>query len=368
MRKLIWTLVVLIVVAVFGTRGWYLYTQKQQENKILKIGVLTVLSGPVAQSGVEALNGAILAAEKLNLSADRKVKLLVEDGKAVAKDAVSAFNKLLLSKVDAAIVVGDVQIAPVFPLINERALPTVATGMGSVGFLDQNIKRHVIHISPSNYECSYAVGQYAKENLALERVAVLQMKSIFGDEGAKGFIKGYGEPIIAESFKMDELDMRVPVLKVLDVKPDGIYITGFGASYVSAIKRLREYGFDGVILSEPAIINNISMFNPTELAKGVIFADTKDLKDNSNFLEFYNMYKKRFGEEPTSLSTQGYDAVQLLYNASQDETHSLNDALAATKEVNTYLGKLHVKSNGKAVFKLVIKQMQPDGTAKVVKE
>ncbi len=369
MRKLIWTLVIVAIVAIFGGRAWYLYQHKETGDNVVKIGLLSTLSGEFAGMGEELNNGAILAAEEINQEPNNtKIKLQIEDGKAVPKEALSAFNKLLFSKIDAAIVAGDNQILPVAPRINEEKIPTIVTAVGSLGYLEQNKDKYMFHFSPSNYYCSYIVGQYAKDELSLNKVAILQMDSIFGKEGTKGFIDGYKQqPVIMEQFQANE-EPRATVLKVLDTKPDGIYITGYGPSYISAIKRLKEYGFEGVILSEPAVSNLISGFNPREIASGIIFAEAKDLKSNPVFAKFNEKYTKRFGKSPTTVSAQGYEAVYMLSKAQKYNPQQIQVGLAQIQEFDTLLGKVHFLNDGNSTFDLAIKQMQPDGTAKVIKE
>ena len=45
MKKLIWGLVIVAVVAVFGGRAWYLHKQAEQNKDAIKIGVVVPLSG-----------------------------------------------------------------------------------------------------------------------------------------------------------------------------------------------------------------------------------------------------------------------------------------------------------------------------------
>ena len=369
MKKLIWGLVIVAVGAVFGSRAWWLYQHRETENNALKIGLLTVQSGQYAQMGQEVNNGAILAMEEINSQTNTKIQLLLEDSKAVSKDALNAFNKLLFSNVKAAVVVGDNQILPTAHLIDEKGLPTVVVATGSIGYLKQNNKHYMYHFSPSNYSCSFSVGKYAKDVLNLKKVAVLKMNSVFGEEGAKGFADGYGQsPMVTEEFKMDEQDAKNSVLKILDSNPDGIYITGYGASYVSAIKRLKEYGFSGKILSEPAISNLVASFNPIKMVDGILFAEAKDLTTNSNFALFSKNYEKRFGQKPTAMSAQGYEAVRLLYNAYQANPENIQAGLIGIKEFDNLFGKVTFSDDGNSSFEMSIKQMQPDGSAKIVKE
>ena len=77
MRKLIWGLVILVVVGVFGGRAWWLYQHRETENNALKIGLLTIQSGQYSQMGKEVNNGAILAMEEINSQTNTKIQLFL---------------------------------------------------------------------------------------------------------------------------------------------------------------------------------------------------------------------------------------------------------------------------------------------------
>ena len=77
---------------------------------------------------------------------------------------------------------------------------------------------------------------------------------------------------------------------------------------------------------------------------------------------------KRFGKTPTAISAQGYGAVYLLAEAQKRNPENIQAGLASIKEYDTLLGKVHFLNDGNSTFDLAIKQMQPDGTAKIVKE
>ena len=139
MKKLIWTLVILVVVAVFGGRAWYLHKQAEQNKDAIKIGVLGVLSGPYAFIGSEFNNGVTLAIEELKeKNPDLSLVLTIEDGKGKTKEAISSYNKLLFDKIDVAMVMGDNQVPVVAPLVVENTIPTIGTIVGTQNFLEQN--------------------------------------------------------------------------------------------------------------------------------------------------------------------------------------------------------------------------------------
>ncbi len=57
MKKLIWGLVIVAVVAVFGGRAWWLYQHRETDTNVVKIGVLTDLSGFSSGTGHDTLVG-----------------------------------------------------------------------------------------------------------------------------------------------------------------------------------------------------------------------------------------------------------------------------------------------------------------------
>ena len=66
----------------------------EQNNKVSSLGLVASLSGPAAQYGKWAQNGALLSIEDLE-SKGKKLELFIEDDKTSPKDAVLAFRKLI---------------------------------------------------------------------------------------------------------------------------------------------------------------------------------------------------------------------------------------------------------------------------------
>ena len=369
MKKLIWTLVILVVVGVFGGRAWYLHKQAEQNKDAVKVGLLSVNSGQYAQMGHDFNNGSILAIEELNAQSDKKMELIIEDGKAVAKEAINGFNKLLFHNVDAAIVIGDIQMPPVAPLVAEHKIPTVMTIMGNTAYLKHNQGRYMYQIWPANYGFCHTIGEYAKNELKLDKVAVIKMGSIYGQDGAKGFLDALGKPaVIVEEFKPDATtDLRPMVLKVLATNPDAIFVTGHGKAYSTVINHIKEYRFNGTLLTDSAI-NEIQHIENIKDIGGIIFAEIDDYDNLPAYIEFSKRYEKRFNKKPTLESVFGYDSVRLVYEGIKRNPKDIRAGLESIEEFDTMSGKMKLMEDGGSIFHLSIRQMQSDGTAKVIKE
>ena len=102
---------IVILVAVFGGRAWYLNQHKEIDDNVVNIGVLIPLSGITAQDGLDALAGIKIAQEEINKSSDYKFKinLLIEDNKHSVPSTLSAYHKIN-DKSSALIVFGCVPI------------------------------------------------------------------------------------------------------------------------------------------------------------------------------------------------------------------------------------------------------------------
>ena len=195
MRKLIWTLVIVAVMAVFGGRAWYLHQHREIRDNVVKVGVLSFLTGQYAKMGQDMTNGIILASEEINTSLDyngTQIQLVIEDGKGIAKDSVNAFNKILFHNVQALIAMGDNQVPPVAPLIVQNKLPTVVTSCYNNEPVKQNKpEKYMYKNSYPLGKFSEWFGEYAAQRLNLKTISILPVKTFFGQESANNFKKGF---------------------------------------------------------------------------------------------------------------------------------------------------------------------------------
>ena len=370
MKKLIWGLVIVAVVAVFGGRAWYLYQHRAQGENIVKIATAPGLSGQWAFIGQEYANGVKLAVEEIN--AQQKgftIDLTIRDTKPTAKDSMNTYSLFISQNIDAFLVMGDNQTPAVAPVVIREKKPAVATIVGTQGFLEQNKDKTYLFLNwPSSYVGSTYVGQFAKNDLKLERVALFHMTGPLGEESAKGFREGFGkEYIVEEKFREQDMDLKSQVAKILYHNPDGVFVVGYGAGLTAAFNQLKEAQYKGVILSD----NKAGDTNTKAVVKdlsNIYYYDTADV-DNELSKHFRETYQKRFGEEPSEFAKTGYDSAMRVVKAIELKgKDNIREGLAELKEMDTTSGHLKFLPNGAVEFPLVIKQMQSDGTAKIVKE
>ena len=362
MNKLLTAIGVVFMVAIAIVVAVHLASEK----KAVRIGVLSFLTGTYAQMGNDLANGILLASEVYRDESDEEkinVELKIEDGRGESKTSATAFARLQLWGMDAAIVAGDNQVPTVAPIIARDKIPTVTTIMSNSKALEYNSKdvwifRDWISVTA----LSETMANYASEKLGLSKVALLKMRSEFGDEAEKSFVSTFakrrGTVALVESFNELDTDAKPIILKAINSNADAIYVAGYGVCYGIVINQIRECGFKGPILTVDAVMNpetksQIKDFHDIYFVR---FVEPTD----SGYESFKAKYKKRFAREASVYSAYGYDAFNILISGFKGEKTSANDIRDRIKGravYNTLLGQVSFKSNGDCSIPLVVQKM-----------
>lgn len=370
MKKLIWGLVIVAVVAVFGGRAWYLHKQSVAEKDVVKIGALVPTSGFMAFEGQNVVNALNLLVEKMNAKRDVKIKIVYEDDKYTSKDSVSAFRKLQSQGVDLYFVYGDLPAKAIVSIAQEQKMPLFAMAESK----ELNDSPVVVNLSPSSTDWTNSISGFVNETLKPQNVVIVHQKDMAHVESTKRLkdkFKDTVQVINSEQFDPNVLEVRPLVSKVLNYKPDVVIVLGYGSTYVAILNTIREQGFTGTIVSDL----NVSSIKQ-ELAKtpyplywtDTIFDDNTEIAEMNEFL---TEFKEKFGGKPSTFTMMSYVGVQSIINAIQTAEYKPMDIyenIQQTRNLKTVLGPVSIDKDKWMKLPIVIKQMQADGTAKVVKE
>ncbi|MBE6446726.1 MAG: ABC transporter substrate-binding protein [Alphaproteobacteria bacterium] len=365
MRKLIWTLVIVVLVAVFGGRAWFLHKQANTEKDVVKIGLILPLSGDASRDGQEALLAAKMAQDEINQASTNKVILKSEDSKYASKTAISAFNKLYGEGVDSVIVFGDVPSLAVIPLLKDSSVPMAAmAGDAPIPSMSPWVFQALIPIK----QIATTVSNYLVGNLKLKKIALLYVKCPGGEQFVSDFRneteKLGGQISAEESFRMGDMDTKAQITKILTTNPDAIFVYGWGPGYVSALNYLKQMRYAGTIMTDFNIVPNTNIL--VKKGKDILYLDL-NAKENG----FAERFHEKHGVYPNIFTTFIYESVRVFANstkAGQTKEMTRNN-LVNQKGFATSIGNISFDNDGNIYgIETVIKQMQPDGTAKVIKE
>ena len=367
MKKIIITICVLAVIALFGGRAWHLHKTSEQYKDAIKIGVVVPLSGFDEDLTNRIVSTLKIATEELTKDKPYKIQYLFEDGKYTAKDSISAFNKLKASNPKALIVFGDLPAFALRPLINEAKIPTISLILGDSKLPSQS--PYIFRVLISTEDSAVKLADFVTNTLKKNEVAILKAKNNFGDDFAYEFKKYYGnlggKILIEESFDILSMNVRPQALKILDKNPDVIALFGFGPGYVAAFNQLAEQGFKGDFITDYCVSDESVWKNVHNKTAGTYYTvadyDVNDM--NPNYLE---KYRAKIGADPDIYATQSYIAVTVLLQALKNED-DLQQGFYDIQNFPTLMGTISYDKDGEPHPPIVIKQMQSDGSSKVIK-
>ncbi len=199
----------------------------KKEEKDIKIGVISSLTGTVAPYGERAWEGIQLATDEINQTGGingKTIKLLLEDDKSSANDAVFAFKKLIdIHKVPVIIgPVGSSQAMACAPIANEKKVVEFSPAAATPLFTDTG--DYTFRNRASAALEVEVMADIAYKNLGLRKIAILYINNDVGTGFYPVFKKRFefngGAIAGIESFDQGSADVRTQLIKLRSLNPD----------------------------------------------------------------------------------------------------------------------------------------------------
>ena len=350
--------------------------QAAQEAGPIVLGTLGSLTGSEASFGTVVRDGIQFAIEEANAAGGvrgRKVELRSYDTQGRIEESVAA-AKRLLTQDRVVLLLGDVtssgslaiadavQAARV-PMVTPSATHPDVTKQGDYIF-------RTCFIDPFQ---GGAMARFARENLKLERVAVLHdarnASSLGLSEAFQEAFKQRGGSVVAvESYSKGDNDYRAPLLAVKKVKPQALYLPGFYSEVGVIARQARELGMTQPLLGGDGWESDRIFALAGGALEGAYYS-SHYAEDNPapELQRFITAFRARYGRPPEAASALGYDAARValaaIAKAEPLSGPAIRDALAATKDFPGATGTLSLDANRNPVKPAVILTLR-DGRRK----
>ena len=375
-KTILWVVIVIVVIA--GV--WYTYNKNLSEKNVIKIGVISPITGNASSYGDPAAKAIVLAAEEINNKGGingKKIKLIIEDGKCDAKEAVNAANKLI--NIDGVkIILGghcSSESLAIAPIVNEKKVLQLATITSSNKYTQAG------DYSFRNWPSSdYYVGKLGDVayQYGARKIAVLYEQKDFPvavvESFRKTFTKNEGQIILEQSFGSSENDFRSYLTKI---KQKGnqvdslLFASQSENSAISFFKNLKELGMiNQYKLFGNDVVALKKVFDETGgLNKNVITTDTYVNPENPLTKQMLEKYKEKYGEYPQTnyfYVASSYDGLMLIKDAilscnSSENIDCLKNFLYNTKNWIGTSGKITFDENGDAITQVGIHYFDDNG-------
>ena len=216
----------------------------------IKIGVVNMLTGPLAEGGSFQVNGLQLALEDVNKAGGilgRPVELRTEDNASTNPGTVLAFSKLFTDPAIKAIVgpIASTQIQAASPAIAKAGIPTMIGGTDPS--LTHVNNKWVFRARPNDLYSSKVIADFGVNTLKLKKWAIVHATDAFGQGGAKALTEALQAlgvtPILDQGYTSNSQDFTPIVLAIKKSGADvlGTYMT-IPADQAIFAKQLRQLG------------------------------------------------------------------------------------------------------------------------------
>jgi branched-chain amino acid transport system substrate-binding protein len=333
----------------------------------IELGAVVFLTGPQAALGQEVKGGLDLAADQINQGGGingRKVKLVYEDSKDEAKEAISAFRRLTDRGIPAIVVTGDVVSLQLSPFAAEKKLPMVAIVAAGP---DIPKKDTVFRVWLQATRQGDLMGQYAGATLRLKSVSGLRINNEFGDASFGAFRSAFektgGKVAAVETFGVVDRDVRNQITKIKASNPQAIFLTGFGDGYGACVKQLRESGYTGILLTDATL--SIPFFTqqtmPANEGAYVVTTVYDEHSTEPKAVDFSKRWRDKYNSTPSFVGAFAYDSLQLLAESMRKNgasSEQIRQGLQGIEGLDGAVGRMRFLDSGELQFPLVIKKVQ----------
>ena len=310
----------------------------------LRVGFLTVLTGPLAAGGKQQEEGAALfLKERGGMIAGRKVELITQDTAGQPALAKTKTQELIeRSKVHVSI--GPLATNEALAMdgyVRDAKVPLITTtSSATVDLKSRQPNPYVLHAFGTAPQVTYPLGDYAAKTLGYKKVAIVAEDFTYGHEGAGGFhlaFEAAGGKIVQKLWPPLNAPEYAPYLAQIKPDVDAIYMGFAGSNPLRFLKQFSDYGLKGKI----AVLGNTTSTDEGILkvmgdeAVGVVtagwYAAGLNTPDNKKFVTAINTEYKH---DPGFYTAGPYTALLIIEEALKTTGGKTDDAAAFLKAMH----------------------------------
>ncbi|HXJ50731.1 MAG TPA: ABC transporter substrate-binding protein [Burkholderiales bacterium] len=338
----------------------------------LRIGFLTVRTGPLAAGGRQMEEGINLFLKERNSTlAGRKVEILFADTAGQPAQAKTKAQELV-EREKVHILVGPLatfEALAIDEYVLTAKVPLLPPMSAAQNDLAQQRKSdYVIHTYGTAAQAMYALGDYAAKKLGMKRVAMIADDFTYGHEGAAGFQKTFedaGGHVVQKLWPPLNAPDYGSFIGQLKGNVEGIYAGFAGSNPLRFLRAYREYGMKPIVMGNPTLTDEGILKNMGDEAIGVYTAswytvDRND-PDNKRFVEAIRReYKVTPGFYTAATYTSGLwiEGAMALVKGKFEDKAAWVQALHNVKLEHGPMGPLRLDEYGKPILNVYVRKVE----------
>jgi branched-chain amino acid transport system substrate-binding protein len=291
----------------------------------LKIGVVSVLSGPQAALGQQLRDGFQLAVKDLGgKMGGRPVELIIVDDE-LKPDVAATKVRALIERDKVDFVVGPIFsniLAAIHKPVTEANTILISPNAGPSTFAGKACNENFFVTSYQNDQPHEVLGKYAQDK-GFKRAYIMAPNYQAGKDSLAGFKRHFKGEVVDEVYtQLGQLDFSAELARIAAAKPDVLFTFMPGGMGVNLVRQYRQAGLAERIPFLSAFTVDESTLPAQQDAALGMFSGMSwaPNMDNPQSKTFVAAYEAAYSTVPGSYAMQAYDAGLLI-----------NSALNATK-------------------------------------
>ena len=323
--------------------------QGPADTSNIKVGVLTVLSGPNADGGTHILNAGKLAAAQFNKAGGvngRKLEVIAEDDQCDAQVGAQAAEKVVAG--GAVAVAGGYCSGATIPevgvLTRHSSLPYVVA-IASNPKVTQQGYDNVFRIISADDVTAPVQASFMIDYKKFKRIAILHDNSTFGKglaDAGKAAIQSHGgaDIVYFDAINPGQQDYSSNVTKIASLKPDVLLYTAYYAEAAVIAKEIHDLGLNFAFMGTAGIADPqfIKVAGPAANGVTLISLLLTELTTGAQASSFKSDYKSAYGVDAGTYDIYEYDAMMVLGQALKKAGSTKPADLRAALKSTNYTG------------------------------
>jgi branched-chain amino acid transport system substrate-binding protein len=213
----------------------------------MRIGFLTVKTGPLASGGIQMEEGLTLyLKERNNMLAGRPVELHTGDSAGAPAVARTKMQELV-ERDNISCLIGPLATAEALAIddyIREKQIPTLSVAAAE-DMTQRKANPWFVRATSTSAQCSYAMGDYAAKELKYKRVAMIADDIAYGYELNAGFQRAFedaGGKVVQKMWPPLNAPDYGTYIAQLKPNVDAIFIGFAGSNGLKFLRQYKEYG------------------------------------------------------------------------------------------------------------------------------